>query len=80
MSTDPNEPINPTKVNYPKGQYRDSQKYDCIGLTKREHFAAIAMQGIISNSEFFRTQTEADIHVMAVRMADHLITQLNKPQ
>lgn len=44
------------------------------GLTKRELFAAMAMQGIISSPQF----AVAEIATDAVRLADELIEALNK--
>jgi len=53
------------------------------GLTKREYFAARAMQGILSNSAFAnmevfpRKQLNDDIIAeYSVRMADYLLKQL----
>lgn len=52
---------------------------DYSGLTKREYFAAMAMQGLtsgnedINRSDFINYRTER-----AVQMADALIEQLNK--
>ena len=50
------------------------------GLTKREYLAAMAMQGIMANSEYIPT---VDAHFQniaqdAVRAADALIKELNK--
>lgn len=45
------------------------------GLTKREHFAAMAMQGIISNGAEMRDENIAGA---AVALADALIEALNK--
>lgn len=49
------------------------------GLTIRQHFAAMAMQGILANSEFLAQYQNIDIHAAAVRNADALIIELNKP-
>lgn len=47
------------------------------GLTKREHFAALAMQGLASkNNSTHEVETCAQV---AVGMADALIAALNKP-
>lgn len=43
-----------------------------VGLTKREYFAAMAMQGLLS------TQARSDEASVAVRMADLLIKELSK--
>lgn len=47
------------------------------GLTKREYFAAMAMQGFISNS-FIGKFSPAEIVKLSVETADALIAQLNK--
>lgn len=46
------------------------------GLTKRELFAAMAMQGMLSDSR--RTSSIYDVSNAAVRTADALIAELNK--
>jgi hypothetical protein len=38
----------------------------------------LAMQGILANSEFLKNHKETDIHILAVKNADDLITQLNQ--
>lgn len=51
------------------------------GLTKREHFAAMAMQGLLTYVEdaFHNTSiTRETIASDAVKMADALIAELNK--
>jgi hypothetical protein len=55
------------------------------GLTKREYFAAKAMQGLLSNPQWMREYKsekylmEADIVAeVAVKIADELIKGLNK--
>lgn len=66
--TNPNEPITPID---PRG---------CInqGLTKREYFAAMAMQGMYSNHLFVdRFNCGNAISEEAVKIADELITALN---
>ena len=54
----------------------DADSYDlgASGLTKREYFAAMAMQGLIAESKY-----DAIKHVVedSVRFADALITTLN---
>ena len=47
-----------------------------LGLTKREYFAGLAMQGMLANPETF-----GDLEMMmieAVRKADELLKQLEK--
>lgn len=56
-----------------------TMKMQCteLGLTKREYFAAMAMQGLLSNSsEFYDSIFIAD---KAVVCADKLIKELNEP-
>ena len=48
------------------------------GLTKREYFAAMAMQGIVSNSYLNLMPSRIDAAESAVRIADALIEALNK--
>jgi hypothetical protein len=50
------------------------------GLTKREHLAALAMQGILASSSIsaFDPGSVAGIAEMAVIHADALIIELNK--
>lgn len=47
------------------------------GLSKREYFAAIAMQGVLTNPP--AQITTNDIPKLAVKMADALIKALNTP-
>ena len=50
------------------------------GLTKREYFAGLAMQGVLShNSKYSPTPNQAaDIAMYAVQIADGLLKELNK--
>lgn len=48
------------------------------GVSKRELFAAMAMQGILANSEFLKNHKDADIHKAAVFNADALLKELEK--
>lgn len=51
----------------------DNQFEDNKGLTKREYFAGLAMQGMASSD-----LTYEDIAHDAVKMADALLAELNK--
>lgn len=95
MKTKPNHPINPifgdsgfaTSVS-------NSSENDATGLTKREYFAALAMQGfsagVFSNErvaiKLLEVSDECDIDPqkyivgMALETADALIEELNKSQ
>ena len=70
MSTDKNQTVHPVT---------DSVLIGHEGLTKREYFAAMAMQGILAspNSHF---NTANGIAGQSVRMADILIDCLNQPK
>lgn len=58
-----------------KAENHRTQQYDFLsgGLTKREYFAAMAMQGLMSDPRF-----NGDIPKSSVKMADLLIEELNK--
>lgn len=49
------------------------------GLTKREMFSAMALQGYLS-SPFHSNKTEVLLSEWSVKAADALITELNKAQ
>ena len=66
--TNPNEPINMVEYN---------NNYISTGLTKREYFAAMAMQGIIANKDGLDIKIERIVE-SAVDTADALIEELNK--
>ena len=68
METKPNEPINLVEYN---------NNYISIGLTKREYFAAMVIQGIISNKDGLDIKIERIVE-SAVDTADALIEELNK--
>ena len=63
----------PQNVEHPDGNVT------CLGLTKREYFAAMAMQGYIScgKSSVISITTLAEC---SVQQADALIKALNEPQ
>jgi nitrogenase subunit NifH len=66
--TNPNEPINMVEYN---------NNYISTGLTKREYFAAMALQGIIANKDGLDIKIERIVE-SAVDTADALIEELNK--
>lgn len=49
-----------------------------LGLTKREYFAALAMQGILSNGVDFTLHDDKDVAAAAVLHADLLLTELER--
>lgn len=69
MTTKGNDPAHPTPE-----FYNDRQLGVTPGLTIREYFAAIALQGLLAA----RYIDLADLPRRAVKMADELITELNK--
>jgi hypothetical protein len=64
METKPNEPIHTIEYN---------NNYISNGLTKREYFAAMALQGLLSNNNNYVYSVKS-----AVEFADDLIEELNK--
>ena len=64
--TKPNEPINIVEYN---------NNYISTGLTKREYFAAMAMQGLLAGNA---SDSIEDASKYAVKAADALIEELNK--
>jgi hypothetical protein len=80
MKTEPNHPINQITHNdgskVSLNDVADASNYYCMGLSKREYFAAIALQGIIAGCDsHFQPELFAEY---AVRYADALIKELNK--
>jgi hypothetical protein len=63
-----------------KGAFSKADGGSQIGLTKREYFAALAMQGVLShNSKYSPTPNQAaDIAMYAVQIADGLLKELDK--
>ena len=66
MRTNPDEPIQTIEYN---------NNYISNGLTKREYFAAMAMQGLLSDYE---SESIEDYSKYAVQLADTLIEELSK--
>ena len=56
--------------------------YGLSGLTKRELFAAMAMQGILANPcrQTSTSETYAEAAIDGVRYADALLAELAKPR
>ena len=49
-------------------------------MTLREHYAGLAMQGIVAASHLFRSHTAEGRAALAVKYADALIRELEKEQ
>jgi hypothetical protein len=78
---------NPNDLAYPHHEVWDADKTDIGwiggGLTKREIFAAMALQGILSTGDhqcvfFNKGESNKNPEVAAVRIADALIAALNE--
>jgi len=71
MKTEPNDTVFPS---------RDEYNFPVNGLTKREYFAAMAMQGYLASvpSDVVERPEYAASH--AVKYADALINALNKKE
>ena len=70
---------------HPNDSIHNSEQGVQDGLTKREHFAAMAMQGLLSiyDSEVGTVPNDSNSEYMArvaVKAADHLIAELNKEE
>ncbi len=66
-----------TKANESINRILYMDNYTSEGLTKREYFAAMALQGIISNKDGLDIKIERIVE-SAVDTADALIEELNK--
>jgi hypothetical protein len=70
------QPINPIKTQNSHGNVTQ-----LAGLTKREHFAAMAMQGILANQKYEAPRRDrlSGMAIDAVAAADWLLAELDKP-
>lgn len=69
---------NPSDTAYPSAAISNYEETNAVGsLTKREYFAAMAMQGLLANSGNVDETVQADA-VLAVKAAESLINELNK--
>jgi len=69
----------------PDGQYGSSKDMGGSGLTKREHFAGLAMQGVLADSKIMDAAridddivTEHFVAGLAVEYADALLAALEE--
>lgn len=87
QQTEPNMPAHPTEIRVgDNGEIVGPQTANnggvAIGLTKREHFAAMAMQGQLSGMDCNVNFTISQLDCIAkdsVLIADYLINALNNP-
>ena len=81
MATNGSDSVNPTDKYVDSGHAMiDNVKVKTTGITKRELFAAMAMQGIISDGKLHHLSSEIIGKVVAgaaVDFADALINALN---
>jgi len=67
-------PINPSKVTYYYGKdVEETEQF--IGLTKREHFAGLAMQCHIANNP---NMSDKALAIASIESADALLKELEK--
>lgn len=67
--------INPNDQAFPHSTFTDSAMQ---GLTKREYFAALAMQGILAAIKGDLVVQLPSLGIASVKCADALIAELNK--
>ena len=64
---------------HPDSKDNPQFNYHQYGLTKREYFAAMAMQGIIAAHNIYETGIDNEVNARtAINAADALIEALNK--
>ena len=71
---------NPNDLAFSQTRYNetpDAVNYPKTGLTKREYFAAMALQGICADQTYLRPNEAQEIATRAVELSDALITALN---
>jgi len=78
MKTEPNEPITPVASPNHDGNGGVFYRSDYNGLTKREHFAGLAMQGLIANAISGHLGNSSEGVTLAIQWADDLIAELNR--
>lgn len=71
MNTNPESPVFPLVVDVIDSQW---------GLTKREYFAAMMMQAMLSNSSVSVNESNSILARSAIQKADALIEHLNEDQ
>lgn len=76
------QPINPDPMRSAEQTLINENPYEHpIGLTKREYFAGVAMQGLLSNSSMIEGHNNIEIEWIAkhaILQADELLKQLEK--
>jgi len=83
MKTEPNHPSTPIANIHGSPSlfsYVTQSEEMTTGLTKREHFAGLAMQGLLSNDKMIDAVNWEWIASNSVALADALIAELNRTQ
>lgn len=72
----PNSPVTPSMISTDKFTFKPKG-----GLTKREYFAAMAMQGLLSNPSMIDNAGESELQWVAkksLEQADYFLAELGK--
>lgn len=73
-----NQPIHPLEFDSQKDTQNMGYVSKFRGLTKREYFAGLAMQGMLSGHELQLSKAEADVIAMqSIQFADALLEALS---
>lgn len=77
-----NLPAFPQPIAECNGGLSETMDYNnlSIGLSKREYFAGLAMQGLASHPSVKFSTTAENFSKYSVAMADALLLELSKPQ
>lgn len=79
-----NKPINPVLQSSTNDQYQLAELYsdeNNLGLTKREHFSSLFLQGLLSGRKDTLGGVESSVEYyckVSIKLADELLKQLNK--
>ena len=77
--TNPDHPSHPTTLHKVKGDNIETVSF--TGLTKREHVAALTLQGLLANRHDLLGTISSNVAKMyaekSVKLADYLINELN---
>jgi|MudIll2142460700_1097286.scaffolds.fasta_scaffold1514685_1 hypothetical protein len=77
MANEFNDETRPEALAFP-WSYQFHEMYIHQGLTKREYYAAMAMQGVCANSIITERASHKTMAEWSVKQADALIEALNK--
>lgn len=80
MKTKANDSINLVRESVYQGDGIYQNHIICQGLTKREYFAAMMMQAMLSNSSVSVNESNSILARSAIQKADALIEHLNEDQ